>query len=412
MKITFIQPYYNNIWECLGIGYIISHIKHYHPDIEINFFQRRFDDVNTVLTGCVDSDIIAFSCTSPSYSDAIFLATHIKIQNKKAHIVFGGWHPTALPEDVIKEECIDQVIVGEGEHAMRLVVEGDREPILYGFNMNNDLLEWPDRKTIKNERTIDLCEKMNGQRTASFQMNRGCKVHCAFCAEHLMSGKYNKISNPIRTRHIGKALTEIQTVSSEYNLNYFKFADATFDISAEFVIDFCKTKISRKINIPFEANIHPGFVQKEEVFFWLKEAHCQQINIGCESGSQKVLNGIGKGTNIKQIKNVFKWAKSHGIKRRGYFLLGMIEENEYDIQLTDRLIEEIQPDVVGFTILAPYPGSDFYDSKKYKDIDWSVVGEYGNNFWRTRHLSNQQLKGYQKYFTDKYASLLCEVQRG
>jgi radical SAM superfamily enzyme YgiQ (UPF0313 family) len=405
LKITFIQPYYQNVWEALGIGYIISHIKFYQPYLEVNFFQGKFDKPDEIFEGSKDSDIVAFSCTSPAYVHGIGTARRLKEHNRDIHIVFGGWHPTALPHDVIREPCVDQVIVGEGEHAMRLVVVGNREPIVYGSNMKNDFLAWPDRETIKTERTIDLCESMNNTRTASFQMNRGCKVHCAFCAEHLMSG-----TGKPRSRDIKAVLCEINNVSNAYNLDYFKFVDATFDTSPQDVINFCMAKVALDMNIEWECNIHPGFVQDRKVFEWLRIANCNQINIGCESGSQKILKDVGKGTNLEQIKNVFKWAKEYGIKRRGYFLIGMPDENFEDLVKTDELIQEVEPDVVGFTILCPYPGSDFYVPEIHTDIDWSVTDEYGNDFWHNNEYDNAGLKRIQAFFLSKYKHLLCERQ--
>ena len=414
MKITMVQPYFTNCWESLGLGYIIAYVKkHYKGELEINFFQGKFDDDITIINGSTDSDIVAFSCTSPAYAHGLHLARALKNINPKIHTVFGGWHPTALPYDVAAEDCVDQVIVGEGELAFLSILDGCREaPVIFGYKLPPEDLPWPDREAIKNERTIELCEKMNGKRTASFQMNRGCKVHCKFCAEQGMSGKYNKTTNPIRTRDPERVLMEIELVHHKYNIDYFKFVDATFDINPEQVIDFCATKIDYDNEIEWEANIHPRFIQKEEVFAWLKEANCNQINIGVESGSPGILKDIGKGTRIEHIKNVFKWARKHGIKRRAFILLGMPNETLEDLEMTDNLIREIEPDVLGFTILAPYPGSDFYDHEKYKDVGFSNVGEYDNDIWYTKHFSNAKLKEHQQYFMDEYEDKLCEVQSG
>lgn len=414
MKITFIQGRYENVWESLGLGYIIAYVKkHYKGELEINFFQGKFDNDDDIILGARDSDIIGFSCTSPSYAHCLDLAGLLKEINPKIHTVFGGWHPSALPYDVAAEDCVDQVIVGEGEIAFYAILDGCREaPIIFGDKLPPEELPWPDREAIKNHRTIDLCESMNGRRTASFQMNRGCKVHCKFCAEQNMTGKYNKATNPIRTRKIDEVLDEIEAVRKKYDINYFKFVDSTWDINPEQVIDFCAAKIDYENGIEWEANIHPRFIQKEEVFAWLKEANCNQINIGVESGSPSILKDIGKGTRIEHIKNVFKWAEKYNIKRRAFILLGMPSETEEDLDLTERLIDEIEPDVIGFTILAPYPGSDFYDHEKYKDVDFSDVGEYGNDIWYTKHHSNFQLKCWQTYFTEKYKDKLCEVQSG
>ncbi len=410
MKITFIQPYYENVWEALGLGYIISFIKEYsREELDINFFQARFDFDADILDGCRESDIVAFSCTSPAFVHGLNLANQIKILNPKAHIVFGGWHPTALPEQTLNNDCVDQVIVGEGEMAMMKVVLGARRPIMQGGVMRTDDLPWPDRDLIGNERTITLCESMNGKRTASFQLNRGCKVHCKFCGEQGMTGKYSQKRNPIRTRSYNELLDEIMCVDLDYKLDYFKFVDATFDKDAQTVIDFCKHKVIRGDRLRWECNIHPGFVQREEVFEALAEANCDQINVGVESGSPRILNQIGKGTSTISIMNVFKWAEKYNIKRRAFFLLGMPNETIEDQALTDELIEMIEPDVVGFTILAPYPGSDFY-SERYKNVEWSRVDEYSNDIWHTDHFSNSQLKEQQAYFLDRYSHLLCERQ--
>lgn len=414
MRITFIQPYYENVWESLGLGYIIAYVKKYYgildDDLDIRFFHGNFDSqADMVLVGS-DSDIVAISCTSPTYAHGLQIARDIKFLNSKTHIVFGGWHPTAVPDDVIKEEHVDQVIVGEGELAMVRVMLGSRNPIIKGVRLQPDELPRPDRHAIKNERTIDLCEKMNGYRIASFQMNRGCKVHCKFCSEITMTGKHHGKTNPIRTRHYDDVLNEIVAVTADFGINYFKFVDATFDRDAQTVIDFCKRKIDRGNTISWEANIHPSFVQHEPVFEWLAKADCHQINIGVESGSPYVLTDIGKGSQVSSIKNVFKWAKKYHIRRRAYFLLGMPDESDSDIDLTIELIDEIEPDVVGFTILAPYPGGDFYNPGLHKDVDWSEVDEYSNDIWHNAHFDNKGLKELQKYLTDRYKHLLCERQ--
>jgi radical SAM superfamily enzyme YgiQ (UPF0313 family) len=107
---------------------------------------------------------------------------------------------------------------------------------------------------------------------------------------------------------------------------------------------------------------------------------------------------------------VFKWAEEYGIKRRAFFLIGMPDETDEDIDYTIELIDEIGPDVVGFTILAPYPGSDYYNPGLHKDVDWSKVDEYSNDIWSTAHFTNSDLKDTQAYLKDRYKHLLCERQ--
>jgi len=408
MKATLIQPYYHNIWESIGLGYIGAYAKQ-HTDVELDFYQAYFDSDATILENAKNSQIVAFSCTSPTFKHAVNLSKRLKELNPKVHILFGGTHVSSIGEEILVENTsIDQIVIGEGEKAFCKIINGERSPIVQGFKPSFDQLVWPDRDLIKNHRTIDFCEKLVDKRIASFQANRGCPFRCKFCSERAITGIFNRKTNPIRTRPIHDLLNEITAVNEKYKLDYFKFVDATFDISPEFVISFCKEKISKGINLEWECMLHATFVN-EEMFYWLKESNCNQVNIGCESGSSKILKQTNKGVTVEKIRKAFAWGKKHGVKRRAFLILGTPEETEEDHQLTEDLLDEIKPDVIGFTILCPYPGSDFYSSK-FKDIDWSKTDEYSNTFWCTKNFTNQELKEKQEYFIKKYENILCERQ--
>lgn len=409
-KVVLVQPYYENIWEPIGLGFIASYLKkHFVGDLEVICYQGNFDTDETIIDGCLDADVVGFSCTSPAYPHALRLAEEMKQKNPDIRTVFGGFHPSALPQETVAHPYVDQVVIGEGEEVFLDIVNGNREPIVQGTKPPMQDLPWPDRSIIKNYRTVDLCESMNGKRTASFQCNRVCPVACSFCAERIITGRYHKRNNPIRSRDVSELCDEIESVIEELDLTYFKFVDATFDISAEFVIDFCKEKIKRGITTEWECLIHASFAN-EEMFHWLKKSQCHQVNIGCESGSDRILRKVGKGLKTETIRNVFQWADNAGVERRGFFLLGMPEETREDLKLTEDLIDEIRPDVVGFTILCPYPGTNYFDAELHKDVDWEKADEYSNDFWSTPNFSNIELKAWQSYFKTKYDLLLCERQ--
>ncbi|MFH1601775.1 MAG: radical SAM protein [Candidatus Shapirobacteria bacterium] len=410
MKVVFIQPYYHNIWESLGIAYIIAYCKkNYSGNLKIDFYQGKFDKDKEIIKGAKGADIVAFSCTSPTFEHALKLARELKKKNPRIWTVFGGWHPTALGEKCFTRG-VDQIVAGEGEKAFLEILKGNRDKIVYGKPIDFSELPWPDRKVIKNQRTIDLCEDMCGLRIASFQANRVCPFRCAFCSERTMTGRFNPKANPIRTRDVKDLLDEIEVVSNTYRLDLFKFVDATFDTSADFVIRFCKEKIGRGNKMEWECLIHASLATRE-MFRWLHKANCNQVNVGCESGSLKILNDIGKGLTPQRLLDVFGWAKEFGIKRRAFFILGMPNETKKDIVLTDKLAGKLNPDVFGITLLCPYPGCDLYDHQKMKNFDWSVTDEYSNNFWRTKNFTNRQLRKIQSYFEEKYYPVLCAHQR-
>ncbi len=91
---------------------------------------------------------------------------------------------------------------------------------------------------------------------------------------------------------------------------------------------------------------------------------------------------------------------------RGYFILGMPEEDDEDIEETEAFCEELNIDEYGFTILCPYPGTQMYDPSKHMDIRWEAADEYSNDFWHTRYLTNEDLKAWQKRLTEKFQERL------
>jgi len=407
LKIALIQPKYFNIWEAIGLGYIAGYCKKNHKGkLQIDYFQGYFDHDDLILKSLEDVDIVGFSSTSPTIKGALGLAEKIKEINQKVITVFGGFHPTALKEDLIELDAVDQVIAGEGEKAFLSILQGNRERIVEGSAVNFPELPHPDRDVIKNFREVDLCQKLINRRITSFQSVRVCPFQCIFCAEKTITGKFDSRSNPIRERDPGDLLDEIEVVSKKYALDMFKFVDATWNTSAKKVIDFCKEKIKRANRLEWECNLHAGLTN-EEMFYWMKEANCSQINVGCESGSPRVLRAMRKGITVDRIRDVFYQANKHGLRRRAFFSIGMPDEDSEDIRLTGKLIEDIRPDVVGVTILCPYPGTGLYDQSKFSNIDWSLTDEYSNDFWRTNSLSNQELKYWQKYLTDKFKDNLA-----
>ncbi|MEI6213328.1 MAG: radical SAM protein [Desulfuromonadales bacterium] len=410
MKVTLVQPYYFNIWEAIGLGYIAAYCKkNFTGNLELDFFQSNFDKDEDVVRCAADSDIVAFSCTSPTFRHGLCLAEKIKQKKPGVKIVFGGNHVSALKE-FIQYPVIDQIVTGEGEHAFLEILEGNNNRIVAGKPRDFGQFPWPDRDLIRNDRTIDLCNQMTGKRIASFQANRVCPFCCSYCSEKAVTGIYNSKTNPIRSRDVNDLLDEIEFVAARYKLDAFKFVDATFDTSAEYVISFCREKIRRNNLLDWECMIHATLADRE-IFPWLKKAGCIQINVGCESGSQRILNAMKKGVTLEKIRSVFEWARDYGIMRRAFFIIGMPDETEEDLIMTENFAALLAPDVFGATILCPYPGSDLYDHETMSHIEWDMTDEYSNDFWSTKHMSNCQLKAWQKRLSDKFKNNLAWHQQ-
>jgi len=405
MKVVLVQGKYFNIWEAIGCAYLGAVAKKQMDSrLDVSFFQGYFDSDDQIICSAIGADIVGFSCTSPSYAHCLSIAKQVKNINPNVYTVFGGWHPSAVPA-IIHESTVDCVVVGEGESAFVDILRGRREKVIYADSATDlDSLPYTDRKLIKNSREIDLAFEMTGLRIASFQSVRGCPRNCVFCSEHAVSGPL-KSGTGLRLRSAGSLVEEINKTAAEYGLNYFKFVDPTWNISEKKVVEFCEEKRRTGNTLTWECNLHASFVT-ETMLKAMKDAGCCQINIGCESGSTRILKDMKKGLTIDKVKSVFDWGLKLGLKRRAFFILGMPNETEEDIKMTERLIDEIEPDVFGITLLCPYPGSALY-GPEHANIEWSKTDEYSNDFWRSKMLTNSELKSWQKYFVTKYKEKVC-----
>ena len=401
MKIALVHGKYFNSWEALGLGYIAAYLKKHISDIDLRFYQGCFDDEEIIVKNGSECDIVIFSCTTPTFRYANEISRRIKELNPKTRIVVGGYHPSAAPMLSLNEN-IDQIVVGEGEEAMLEIVRGNTERIVNGRIMDFDKLPWPDRRLIKNERNIMVAYKDTGKRITSFQSHRACPFMCKYCLDGFNKVLYgNAKKAPVRYRSIRDLLDEMEFVTKEFRLDLVKFCDPTWNTNVKWVVEFCKEKIKRGFAIPFYPNIHAG-VCDDEMFNLMAKAGCCEIAIGIESGSPKILKQIGKGTTIESIRRAVKRAKTAGILIRGYFLLGMPEEGREEIRETEKFAEELDLDEYGFTILCPYPGTQLYNSQIHGNVDWEAADEYSNDFWRTKYLSNTELKEWQQKLIAKF----------
>jgi anaerobic magnesium-protoporphyrin IX monomethyl ester cyclase len=415
VKIVFIQPNVGfkggHTWEALGIGYMVSYLKkHFQGSLDLSFYSAFYDSDEEIIRNVQDADVIAFSCTSPQYRHGLQLARVVKKPDNT--IVFGGVHASALPDDVLKEPCVDIVVKGEGEQSILSIINDlssgnkNRKRIITSDYIEDiNTIPFPDRIAIKNERNIQQAYADNHKRIAAVLSSRGCPFRCSYCCSPVVWQRKTRFRSP------ENILDEIEEMVRVLHLDFLKFADDTFTVNKKRVLDFCSQKNERGIAIPFGANAHINTID-EEMLKVLSESNCQELWYGVESGSPKILNDMHKNTNIEDIQNVFRLTHDYGMKTRAYFLIGMPNETIEDLHLTEQLCDEIQPDVVGFTLLAPYPTNEYFDYATMKDWDWSTFDEYTNDWVHTQTLSNARLKSEQKRLIEKYQKNITFKQKG
>ena len=269
---------------------------------------------------------------------------------------------------------IDYVIMGEAEYTLRDILRGvpnqEIQGICYIDNMqpqknemrpfieNLDELPFPARHLIDN----NLYKRPdNGKVQAVIKVSRGCPYHCFFCLATPVSGE------KVRKRSAENIILEIKECVEKYRITNFIFWSDIFNIDRDWTIDLCKKIISSGLKITWSSNTRANTMD-DEMAGWMYKSGCRLVSIGVESGSQEILNNIGKKITLDEIRNTVKILKKNKIKIYNYFVLGLPWETEQTANETIKFAIELDSDYVSFYTATPLPGSRFYDYAKEHNL--------------------------------------------
>jgi len=442
MKILFLVPRLEaNTNPPLGVAYIASYIRSKgYSNIEI--LDPTFEDMNYVFDRLdkMDYDVLGMSSYTMNYNLSLKFAQHVKSKNNNCKIVFGGIHPSILHEDVIKENVVDYVVIGEGEHTFYELLEtfkksGDLKTVDgLVFKQNGQIIKNRDRALIEDLNSLpfparDLLPMKNylnanygrtawsvKQPATSIVTTRGCPFHCTYCSSHLMFGRKT------RYRSVENILAEIDHLVEEYKIKGLSIVDDTFIINKSHIYKLVEELKKRKYKIEFICNGRVDIIDKG-ILAALKSVGCKGIAFGVESGSQYVLDNIlKKGTKLEQVKDAFKWAYEVGIPTDGYFMIGIPGETEENIKETIRFSTQLKASASNFAITIPMPRTELYDiALKHGKItakSWNDFNYTGKTIYKSETIPQSKLDEYRKkavisfyfrpsYFIEQLLSIRC-----
>jgi anaerobic magnesium-protoporphyrin IX monomethyl ester cyclase len=225
--------------------------------------------------------------------------------------------------------------------------------------------------------------------------SRGCSFRCNWCAKPIWGNQYLQ-------RPAAEVAAEMLHLRRHYRPDHVWFADDIFGFKANWVNDFAAALAAGGGGVPFTIQLRADLVNARMAEA-LRGAGCREVWIGAESGSQKILDAMNKGTCVADIVLARQHLKKAGI-RVGFFLqLGYLGEELSDILATRQLVEEAQPDDVGVSVSYPLPGTPFYEKVKRQlgtkthwnesdDLEMMFAGTYVSEFYRAlRHLFHDQV---------------------
>lgn len=195
----------------------------------------------------------------------------------------------------------------------------------------------------------------------SFALNlattRGCPYHCNWCAKPIYGQRYNS--------HSPKRVVEmIAYLSKNHQVNRFWMCDDIFGLKPNWVQEFRDLLKKEHLKISYYIQSRADLLLKEDTINALVESGLEEVWIGAESGSQKILDAMDKGTTIAQIEESTKLLQSKGVKVAFFIQYGYLGETKEDINKTIALIKRLKPDNIGVSVSYPLPETPFYEKVK------------------------------------------------
>ncbi|MGH2567858.1 MAG: B12-binding domain-containing radical SAM protein [Bacteroidota bacterium] len=254
---------------------------------------------------------------------------------------------------------------------------------------NLDAIPFPAWDLVDLERYRSIWKKRHGYFSLNLTTTRGCPFHCNWCAKPIYGQVYH-------SRSPENVVAEMKFLKQFANPDHIWFADDIFGLKPGWVTKFDEEVNRENAKIPFKCLSRADLLLKEDNILHLKNAGCQTVWVGAESGSQKILDAMEKGTTIEQIYESAALLHRIGI-RVGFFLqFGYPGETKPDIEKTLQVVKDCKPDEIGISVSYPLPGTKFYESVKAQlgekqnwvdsnDLEMMFAGEYHPDFYRTLH---------------------------
>lgn len=345
-------------------------------EISSNRLQKIFDirKHNIRLIKKLNPDLIGFSVYTQDYQWSLSMARMIK-KEMDTPIIFGGIHCILCPEQVLREECVDYVCIGEGEHTIVGLAEGK-----FVGNIVSKQIRTPYLPLIEDldslpmlDRDIFYTQRPLFKRGYTISTGRGCPYQCTFCASHALGEFYRreKLGKYVRQRSVESVISELARAKRVYSPSTVYFTDDVFTLNTEWLRGFSRL-YPKKVALPFYCTANPGTIKEEEIYL-LNKSGCQMIGFGMQSCNEQsrrtLLKRTGSNDKILQIAKLCKKIGIHFSFDHIFHLPTEPEENQLEAM---RFYNKARPDVINtftMTYLPKIELNRYLDDKTKEEVD-------------------------------------------
>ncbi len=321
-------------------------------------------------------DVFGMTCMTMNRVSCFRYSKIAKQINPNIKVIMGGVHASIMHEQILKNFPIDAIVIGEGEITTpelikafeknkklgdikgiafkdkknRVIITGCRSPI-----ENLDLIPFPKHEAF--------AEVINKTKEAVMITSRGCPFGCTFCSTTRYWGR------KWRARSANNVVDEIEMLKKKFpSLKYITFYDDEFTIDKKRIMDLCDEMIKRKLGFEWSCAARVDSVS-EEMLKKMKMAGCTNIGYGVESGSQKMLDAMGKKITLAQIKDAINLTNKVGIHYSPFLMVGIPGETWQTVKEGSRFLNSVKN--LNAKIVARleiYPNTPIYELAKKQGI--------------------------------------------
>lgn len=378
--------------------------------IDYSLGNKTLDDFITDIKE-IKPDYLVLNVASTTLENDLSVVKPAKEILPEIKIIAKGAHFRIFDKKTLEDYNLDIVIRGEAEFTLLDILKGVELPYIKGITYKKDgeIFRNEDRPFIQNLDEIpyparDLIDNSIYRRPdtnevqAVIKVSRGCPYHCFFCLATPVSGA------KVRTRSPENIVGEIKECYEKYGIKNFIFWSDLFNLDHDWVKALSKAIIDSKMKITFSTNTRADSADIETIKL-MKKAGCSLVSIGIESGSQELLDKMGKKITTEQIKNTVKMFKKEGIKIYGYYVVGLPWESEETFRETMRFAKSLNTEYVSFYTATALIGTRFYDYVKEHnlgELDYSLPYYYPSV--NTHYLSKERVFELHKNALKEYYS--------
>ena len=396
----------------LGLGYIASVLRQQNHELQIydTNISREFDHAGTVSSdpdalfenynaavekpdhpAWIEAEnvirtfapsLVGITCRVPDIQASHVIAGIVKKIDAHCKVAVGGPAATTCTALMMQNKNIDFAVRGEGEKTMSelvVLLSSDSPPDIAEI----DGLTWKKGPEIVHNRNRQLMENIDvlplpardllvfadqipakslHRIMGDMVTSRGCPSNCTYCANNTVWG-----GRRIRFRSPRSIVDEMVHVRDTYGVRHIILWDDHLITKRERILELCDLLVAENVGVNWV-----GFARADslddELIKSMQRAGCEEIQIGIESGSDRILRMVKKGVTLAEFRHAAKLLRKNGMRWFAFLMIGFPGETREEMKATMRLLYELRPDAAMLSTVTPYPGTELFQEAQRRGM--------------------------------------------